>query len=56
LWHLDTDLNAVDAAAGLTGKYRVRLQTLCDTTNEQKKMLPTSEQSTAREPANEEIA
>jgi hypothetical protein len=31
---------AIDTAAGLTGKYRVRLQTLCDATNEQKKMPP----------------
>jgi hypothetical protein len=29
---------AIDAATGLTGKYRVRLQVLCDTTTEQKKM------------------
>jgi prefoldin subunit 5 len=29
---------AIDTAAGLTGKYKVRLQTLCDTTSEQKKM------------------
>ena len=33
---------AIDTAAGLTGKYRVRLQTLCDATNEEKKMPPTS--------------
>jgi hypothetical protein len=33
---------AIDAAAGLTGKYRMRLQSLCDTTSEQKKMPPTS--------------
>jgi hypothetical protein len=29
---------AIDTAAGLTGKYRVRLQALCDGTGEQKKM------------------
>jgi hypothetical protein len=29
---------AIDAAAGLTGKYRVRLQVLCDGTTAQKKM------------------
>jgi len=29
---------AIDAATGLTGKYRVRLQTLCDTTTDPKKM------------------
>jgi hypothetical protein len=29
---------AIDAAVGLTCKYRVRLQTLCDATTEQKKM------------------
>jgi len=29
---------AIDAAAGLTGKYRVRLQALCDNTGAQKKM------------------
>jgi hypothetical protein len=29
---------AIDAAAGLTGKYGMRLQSLCDTTSEQKKM------------------
>jgi len=28
---------AIDAATGLTGKYRVRLQTLCDTTTDQKR-------------------
>jgi hypothetical protein len=29
---------AIDAATGLTGKYRVRLQSLCDGTTAQKKM------------------
>jgi hypothetical protein len=29
---------AVDAASGLTSKYRVRLQVLCDNTTAQKKM------------------
>src|ERR1039458_9111599 len=30
-------VKAIDAATGLTGKYRVRLQTLCDSTTDQKK-------------------
>ncbi len=29
---------AIDTAAGLTGKYRVRMQVLCDGTTAQKKM------------------
>jgi hypothetical protein len=34
---------AIDTAAGLTGKYRMRLQSLCDGTAARKKMPPTSE-------------
>jgi hypothetical protein len=47
---------AIDTAAGLTGKYRMRLQSLCDGTAARKMMPPTSERSVARESANEEIA
>jgi chromosome segregation ATPase len=43
---------AIDAAAELTGKYRIRLQSLCDSTTARKKMPPTS---AARESANEEL-
>ena len=34
---------AIDTAAGLTGKYKVRLQTLCDATTARREMPPTSE-------------
>jgi hypothetical protein len=49
---------AIDAAAGLTGKYRVRLQVLCDGTGaHNKKMPPRLERSgVARGSAREEIA
>jgi hypothetical protein len=47
---------AIDAAAGLTGKYRVRLQSLCENTGVQKKMPPTSERSSTRGSTSEEIA
>jgi hypothetical protein len=47
---------AIDAAAGLTGKYRMRLQSLCDSTIARKMMPPTSERSAARESASEETA
>jgi chromosome segregation ATPase len=46
---------AIDTAAGLTGKYRMRLQTLCDATNEQKKMPQTCERPLGGS-ANDEIA
>jgi hypothetical protein len=38
---------AIDTAAALTGKYRIRLQNLCDTTTAQK--LPATRQSECRE-------
>ena len=47
---------AIDAAAGLTGKYRVRLQALCDGTEAQKKMPPRLERSGVRGSTSEEIA
>jgi hypothetical protein len=37
--------NAIDTAAGLTGKYRVRLQSLCESTGAQKKMLQRQQDS-----------
>jgi hypothetical protein len=47
---------AIDAAAALTGKYRVRLQALCDGTGIRKKMPPKLDRSGARGSTNEEIA
>ena len=46
---------AIDTATGLTGKYRVRLQVLCDNAPAQK-MSPRSELSGARGSTSEEIA
>ena len=47
---------AIDTAAELTGKYRVRLQVLCDGTAAHKKMPPRSERAGARGSTSEEIA
>jgi hypothetical protein len=47
-------VKAIDVASGLTGKYRVRLQSLCDNALAPK-MPPMSERSTAGS-ASEEIA
>ena len=47
---------AIDTATGLAGKYRVRLQALCDGTGAQKKMPPRSERSGVRGSTSEEIA
>jgi hypothetical protein len=47
---------AIDTASGLTGKYRVRLQALCDGTEAQKKMPPRLERSAVRGSTSEEIA
>jgi hypothetical protein len=48
---------AIDAAAGLTRKYRVRLQALCENTGAQKKMPPRLERSgVARGSTSEKIA
>jgi hypothetical protein len=49
--------NAIDAAAGLTGKYRVRLQVLCDGPDSHNNKMPRRlERSGVRGVTGEEIA